>query len=190
MRILMLLMVMPPLATFTVDGPEVYDSAEHTQSIFVLDGQDTIRKVAIDEEWTSSGGMEKIDKSLWRSEKFREVPGKVRYWIADIAVDNGRNFQNNRGIKREYPIGTKFHDVLTNHLGVRFEHRVREKLEGGKWRSRVIYTNEKARPKGYTGLAQSCASCHDQAGTGKYGSGLVPGGDTVLSDPLDWSIVR
>jgi cytochrome c len=70
-----------------------------------------------------------------------------------------------------------------------FEHRVRSK-DSGRWYSRIEYVDEAARPDGYTGLKVSCASCHSEAGTGKYNDGLVPGGDTVLSDPLDWSLVR
>ena len=55
------------------------------------------------------------------------------------------------------------------------------KKVGGKWLSRTLYENAAARPKGYTGLTVSCASCHGKGdgasgpGTGGYAVGLTPG---------------
>ena len=123
------------------------------------------------------------------SEKFRTLPAEPKNWVGVIQVKNSFGYmQPNRGMKREYPDGSRFDDVLS-YQGVVFEHRMREKKEG-KWKSRVAYSNEKARPPGYTGLTATCASCHSEAGTGKYGVGLVPGGDTVISDPLPWTLAR
>lgn len=203
--LLVLLAADKPLSTFTLGEPppvlgERYDSAKETQTIFILNDRDVIRKAPIDKDWHHSGGLEKINPKLWKSEKSRHIPGEVRYWVGDLRVKNGIMAPNgeeytqlNRAIRREYPPGTVFTDVLKNEAGEVFEQRVREKLPSGTWRARVTFTDEKARPQGYAGLAVTCASCHDQAGTGKYGSGdppkgLVPGGDTVFSDPLDWSV--
>jgi hypothetical protein len=119
----------------------------------------------------------------WKSDLYRYVPYEPDHWIGDISVLNSfNNFQKNRGHLRSYPDGTEFHDVLSKD-DVVFEHRIREKVNG-KWESYVAYKNVDARPEGYTGLTQSCASCHEKAGTGGYAVGLVPGGDTVLSDPF------
>lgn len=166
-----------------------YHSAKYTQSIAVVDGRDRIERVPIlrlrERKWRFSGGLMEVDKKEWVSEKYRTLPEPVKHRVRDIAVWNGSNFQNNRGIVRDYPNGTRFDDVLSNKDGVVFEHRTRVKKDG-KWSSSVIYSDVKARPAGYNGLKVTCASCHDEAGSGGYGEGLVPGGDTVLSDPLDW----
>ena len=171
---------------------EKYEGATLTQAIAVVNSRDRIEQVRIKglaKKWHQSGGMEGIEG--WSSEKRRYLPpGKTpRYWVADIQVLNSfGDFQPNRGIKREYPDGTRFEDILRNTDGKMFEHRVREKKEG-KWKSFIAEWDESARPLRYHGLRQTCASCHDEAGTGAYGEGLVPGGDTVLSDPLDWSVI-
>ena len=82
------------------------------------------------------------------------------------------------------PDGTVFVDVLSNADGRVFEQRVREK-DGGEWKSYVHYRDRSAYPKGYAGLkGQTCIECHQQAGTGGYGVGLVPGGDGVISDKI------
>lgn len=175
------------------EGATRYVSETFTQSIVVLNDADSIRRVRIrdlrDKRWHTSGGMEGLS---FRSEKYRTIPvgEKVRVGIANISVKNSLgSFQNNRGVVRTYPIGTRFDDLLFNDEGDLFEHRTREKTEKG-WRSFAPYRNEEARPKGYTGLKVSCASCHEEAGSGEYGEGLVPGGDTVLSDPMEWSLIR
>ena len=173
-----------------------YTQAKTTQSISVLNDRDHIEAVSIagldDKRWHQPGGLEGIDRALYRSQTFRTMPseGRVRSWIGNIGVKNSFGFtQQNRGILREYPVGTRFDEVLTNaQTGKAFEQRTREKTRDG-WTSTVTFADEGARPAGYTGLKVSCASCHNEAGTGKYAAGLVPGGDTVLSDPLDWSLV-
>lgn len=173
------------------EGSSRYTPETHTQSIFVLDGLDTVRRVRIkdlpDRRWHQSGGMDGLE---FTSEKYRLVPGRVRHWIGPIRVKNSfGSFQENLGIRREYPAGTRFDDVLKNKDGVIFEHRVRTKDEEGFWTSEVVYEDPDARPKGYAGVTVRCGSCHGEAGTGSYDAGLVPGGDGTLSDPLDWSLV-
>ncbi len=169
-------------------GAEPYLSTSRTQEIAVTNGRDRITPVAIvDAKWKISGGLEGVKG--WTSQKLRYLPpnSKVTYWVGDINVLNSFGYtQANRGIRRSYPDGTEFHDVLRNAEGVVFEHRKRTKADG-KWTAQVVYRDAEARPPGYVGLKVSCASCHDEAGTGKYGVGLVPGGDTIISDPLDWS---
>ena len=98
---------------------------------------------------------------------------------------NGSNFQHNRGHLRSYPDGTEFHDVLTNtKTGRVFEHRVAEK-EDGRWRRYILFRDKQQWPAGYERPSVSAwPARHADAGTGGYATGLVPGGDTILSDPL------
>lgn len=171
-------------------GCESYQPARHTQSIYRLDSRPRIDRVstdALEAKYRVSGGM--VGVRGWRSAKFRLLPRAPRYRIALISVKNSYGYmQEEQGIVREYADGTRFDDVLSSDAGVVFEHRVREK-QGGRWTSSIAYKDESARPKGYAGLSVSCASCHGDAGSGGYAVGLVPGGDTVISDPMDWSLV-
>ena len=178
-------------------GAERYEASAWTQAISVLNDRDHIAKVPVKgtrSKWHQSGGMDGIAGVT--SEKYRTVPSKPREWIGTIQVWNGSNYQPNKGLIREYPDGTRFDDVLS-YKGRVFEHRAREK-EDGKWINDVIYADADARPPGYTGLKQTCASCHNRAGMGTpeadgrstYANGLPPGGDTVISDPLPWHLVR
>ena len=164
-----------------------YKRAAMTQEIAVTNDRDRITPVhrleVENKKWLVSGGMLGIEG--WRSDLYKN-DAKPNEWIGDIQVLNSLGYmQPNRGWKREYPDGAKFLDVLSSK-GKVFEVRQREKTEG-KWHSSVIFDDEKARPLGYTGLTSSCISCHnakDGAGTGGYAAGLVPGGDTILSDPF------
>lgn len=166
-----------------------YNPAKYTQAIFRLDERPTVRMVPIkdlEDKWHRSGGFSADIK--FTSRKFHSG-GDPKYSVALIPVKNSFGYmQNEQGLTRVYPDGARFDDVLSNAEGVVFEHRVREKADG-KWKSRIEYKDIEARPKGYEGLTVSCASCHNQAGTGEYGVGLVPGGDTVLSVPMDWKFV-
>lgn len=171
-------------------GAVKYKSDGWTQTIYILTDnagrRDRIDYAPISGlaiKWHQSGGMDGIKG--FHSDKYRLLPSPAVYRIDDIQVLNSFGYyQANRGIVRSYPSGTRFDDVLS-YKGKVFEHRMREKVDG-VWKSRTLFKDEKARPPGYTGLTVSCASCHDEAGTGGYAVGLVPGGDTVLSDPLDW----
>lgn len=170
------------------DGAEKFTSAKNTQAIGILDERDFIRPVpitALESKWQSPGGLEGVQG--WTQQKYRFVPSQrqVRRWIGNIGVRNSSGYiQQNRGLLRDYPDGTRFDEVLTNsRTGVVFEHRVREKI-AGVWKSEVHHKDEENFPTGYTGLKVTCSSCHGQAGSGEYGVGLIPGGDTVLSDPL------
>lgn len=204
----------PPIPVeFQVYDPDLppgsvrFESAKWTQSISVLNSggydHDIIKPASVkameDTRWHQPGGMHGLKG--WKSERYKYLPpGKsVRHWIGNIEVENSipnglrkpdgtpdHYRQNNRGILRAYPDGTRFDELLMNTDGRIFEHRVREKVDG-KWLSTVYFKDEEARPTGYNGLKVTCSSCHAEAGTGKYNDGLVPGGDTVLSDPLDWS---
>lgn len=165
---------------------EKYVRAKYTQEIAVTNGRDRITPVNRFRlaSWThQSGGMEGV--LGWRSEAFRRVPKEASPYIANLGVLNSFGYiQYNRGWARSYPDGTRFDDVLTNtKSGKIFEHRVAFKAKG-EWTRRVIFSDHAQRPAGYTGLKQSCSSCHDQAGTGGYATGLVPGADTIISDPF------
>jgi hypothetical protein len=179
---------------------------------------DVIEKVRVQEpKWRKAGGLENIPG--WISLKYRTLPAAPSYRVGSISVRNGflrlrsgltrfgdpfvreseatedeksgaeEVTQENRAIVREYPVGARFDELLLNLKGELFEHRTRVKSRTG-WRSFISHSAPESRPRGYTGLKVTCASCHEEAGTGKYAEGLVPGGDTVLSDPLDWDVLR
>lgn len=167
------------------DGLQRYRRARRTQSIAVVNGRDSIQAVSrfgLEAKWHVPGGMLGVEG--WRSDLYRLVPNAPRVWVANIDVLNSMGyFQANRGYRRAYPAGTYFADVLS-HKGKVFEVRYAEKRDDGTWDRYVAFKDAAARPAGYHGLQQRCASCHSEAGTGVYGAGLVPGGDTVISDPF------
>lgn len=195
---LLLLLVpclMAPQPPILPDKAVQYESDGWTQSVFTFYSTDrVIRPIKIKEleaKWHQSGGMQGIEGV--KSVKYKTLPSPVKQKLDMVTVkfkdDFGRDqTQKELGIVRSYPDGSRFDDVLY-YKGNVFEHRVREKIEG-KWDSRVEYREILARPPGYNGLKQSCGSCHNEAGTGVYGAGMVPGGDTVLSDPFDWEPAR
>ncbi len=161
-----------------------YKRAEHTQRIAITNGHDTItpvRRESLVDAWRSPGGLAGVKG--WRSDLYKFIaPNSVR-WVGDIAVWNGSNFQNNRGWKREYGDGTYFADVLSVD-GYPFEVRFLEKV-AGKWDASIAYRNPIHQPVGFIPFRpKHCALCHSQAGSGGYASGLVPGGDFILSDPF------
>ena len=162
-----------------------YLPAKFTQEIAVTDNRDRItpvQRTRLEKKWQVPGGF--VGVTGWQSRLYKTIPENYMAYIGNIQVWNGSNFQMNRGHKRAYPIGTEFHDVLTNEKGEIFEHRIAEKKAEG-WSRYVSYKNIAARPYGYHGLlGTKCASCHSEAGSGGYGVGLVPGGDTVISDPF------
>lgn len=168
-----------------------YKSAMYTQSISTLNERPSLQLVNVrtvnNGSWTRSGGIP--PSVVFSSRKYRSG-GKPTYQMERIPVLNSfGHYQYEWGLTRKYPDGARFDDILYNEGGGVFEHRIREKVDG-KWRSRVEYREPAVRPKGYDGLSQTCASCHNLAGTGGYATGLVPGGDTVISDPMDWSKVN
>lgn len=170
-------------------GARKFTPETRTQSIYRLNSRDTIDLnpiKALKPKWHQSGGMQGV--AGFSSHKYVTLPEAPKSWVGTIQVWNGHNYQPNKGLRVAYPEGTRFDDILTNAEGTTFEHRVREKVNG-TWRSRVVYSDKEARPAGYTGLKQTCASCHDEAGSGGYAVGLTPGGDTVLSYPMDWNKV-
>jgi hypothetical protein len=189
--------LLPPPADYTPELPKGavrYESETHTQKVFVLSERDVIQRVRIrdllDRRWHQPGGLEGV--TGWTSERYRTLPDGVgvRVWVGDLVVKNGLGYrQPNKAILRIYPEGTRFDEILRNSETKKiFEHRSRI-LKSSGWESRVEYAGSAARPRGYSGLKVSCASCHREAGTGGYAEGLVPGGDTVLGDPMPWQLI-
>ncbi len=169
------------------EGLRRYRRARRTQSIAVVDGRDSIQPVSrfdLEAKWHVPGGLMGVED--WKSDLYRVLPSAPAVWIGNIDVLNSfGNYQANRGYKRSYPAGTMFADVLS-HKGRVFEVRYAEKREDGTWDRYVAFKDAAARPIGYLGLqGQRCASCHDGfPGSGNYGSGLIPGGDSIFSDPF------
>jgi hypothetical protein len=187
-----------PYAPALPEGAVGYESARYTQEIATTNDIPRITPFPIrrmsDTRWHQPGGLLGVPRELWRAEKYRTLPSDmdVGYRVLRSPVLNSFGFyQQELSIRRAYPDGTRFDEVLVNAETDRvFEHRVREKHDG-EWYSDVVYRDVKQRPRGYQPVSvEKCASCHDEAGTGKYAEGMVPGGDGVLSDPLDWSSVR
>lgn len=179
-----------PYSPVLPDDAVEYKSAIYTQSISTLNDRPSLQLVKVSTvangSWTRSGGLP-VGISF-SSRKYRSG-GRPTYKMEMIPVVNSfGHYQYEWGLTRSYPNGARFDDILYNTDGGVFEHRVREKVNG-KWESRIEYREPKVRPKGYTGLTQTCTSCHNRAGTGGYATGLIPGGDTVISDPMDWSKV-
>ncbi len=185
-----------------------YEPEQYTQSLSKLNDRPTIERTRIDKmantDWHQSGGIRGLKDVT--SEKFRTNTAPHRVEL--VTVKNGfvrtdlgelakkgqvrgkvveEITQREFGIVRTYPDGTRFDDVL-RYKGETFEHRMREK-RAGLWVSKVLFKDATKYPPGYTGLTVTCASCHEQAGTGGYAEGLVPGGDSVFSDPIDWDVV-
>lgn len=106
-----------------------------------------------------SGGM--VGLTGWHSTKYVAIPGKVKVWKESTEV---RAFSKVPRWRWEFPTDTEFFDVLSNDKGEVFEARKAKRLESG-WKHEVVFKDESARPKGYAGLNQSCASCHDTAAT-------------------------
>lgn len=193
---LAILLTFDPLPPPVAKGYEVqllpnmvmYRSSRYTQSIYKLNSASRIDRVprsALLPKWQVPGGMEGV--TGWRSDLYKMIPDGGLLWTGNIPVKNSfGHFQTELGHKRSYPDGTVFFDVLTNaKTNEIFEHRERRKV-AGQWKSRVVYSDDDARPRGYVGLkGVSCSSCHNEAGTGGYGVGLVPGGDGVISDPFE-----
>lgn len=172
------------------EGFERYTPARYTQSIFTLNSSPAIDRVprsALLAKWHQPGGLEGVSKEAWRSDVYRKIPGGVHAFQARLPVKNSFGFfQQELGWTRQYPDGTQFMDVLSNRdTGEVFEIRLRSKRDG-KWNSEVDFRNRAHRPAGYQSVRLSdCNSCHAEAGTGGYAVGLVPGGDTVISDPFE-----
>lgn len=167
-------------------------SPRWTQFVFTMGGRGMIgRTLVADPKWTTPGGL--LGVRGWRAERFKLVPGKVAYRVGSVLVRNRFGvMQQEERLERSYPDGSRFDEVLINDkTGRVFEHRVRRK-EGGAWKSFTAHDDPSEYPAGYTGLTMSCASCHSKEPAGdvaEYSKGLVPGGDTVISDPIDFSMV-
>ena len=163
-----------------------YKPARFTQSIYTLNNSQAIDKIdrrQLKQEWQVPGAMEGVHG--WQSDLYRFVPGGVKTWQERMPVKNSfGHYQYELGWTRRYPDGTFFVDALSNANGQPFEVRMREKIDG-RWHSYIAWRNREARPEWYHGLMQTCQHCHSQAGSGEYGVGLVPGGDSVLSDPIE-----
>lgn len=106
-----------------------------------------------------SGGMQGLKG--WRSDKALMIPDgkKVEVWRQYEEV---RAFAPTIRYRWKFPAGTVAYDVLSTDKGV-FEVRTQTRADDG-WETKVTFKDEDARPDGYAGLQQSCASCHSHTG--------------------------
>lgn len=104
-----------------------------------------------------SGGM--ADLTGWGSMKGLDIPyGKrIKVWEENTDV---RAFSLVPRWRWRFPTGTVAYDVLYTKAGI-FEIRTQERTDDG-WATKVLHRDKEAVPSGYTGLQQSCASCHTQ----------------------------
>ena len=126
------------------------------------------------EEWNVAGGL--LGVSGWSSLLYKKA--NAREYLG-YHPDGAITWQ------RSYADGAIFAEVLRNDNGTVFEVRYAEKQDG-QWDRHVAYRNSSAYPSGYTPVKSSaCVSCHAKSGETLYGgSPAVPGGDTILSDPI------
>lgn len=189
----------PPFSASAQDGPwpkglefpqglVKYSRARLTQSIATTNGRPSIDLVPIrslEAHWRQPGGLQDVPRGMWRSDLYKFIAAGGWTWLDRLPVKNSFGFfQRELGHTRAYADGTFFADVLSNREGQVFEVRYREKVNG-RWENSIAYRERSARPKGFFRIKlRQCHICHDQAGSGGYGTGLVPGGDGVLSDPF------
>lgn len=163
-----------------------YNRALMTQRVFNRNMYDVTYRYLSEPKWRFPGGLAEIDG--WKSELRAYIPNDYQEFSGPLDVLNSfNNYQTERSIQRRFPNGTYFIDALYNaNNGNLFEIRLREKVDG-EWESDVLYRSAKDRPLGYAPVKiAACAECHNQAGTGGYSSGLVPGGDGTLSYPMSF----
>ena len=116
-----------------------------------------------------------------------DLASKPQTWEERIPVWNGSNYQHELAKVRKYKIGSVFVDRLWYGDKV-FETRKRTVILDDYrpfWESKIVYQDPASFPPGYVPISvNACNACHNQTATGNYAGPLVPGGDTVLSDPL------
>lgn len=163
-----------------------YLPAQLTQRTFNKGIIEPVSRKAIEEKYQVPGHM--VGVTGWRSELYAHIPGGHTEFVGPLQVLNGftpTSSQEEYSLQRRFPDGTYFLDALYGKGNALTELRLRT-LTDGLWESDVIYRNKAAWPTGYKGTPTTaeCAACHSEAGSGKYGVGLVPGGHNVLSLPL------
>lgn len=112
-------------------------------------------------QFVHSGGLAGVDQSEWISRKGLAIPEGSRISVWQEYTDV-RAFALTPRWRWQFPAGTVAVDALFNADGKAFEIRTQTK-KGDGWMTKVIHKDEDAAPRGYTGLKQSCASCHDYA---------------------------
>jgi hypothetical protein len=147
---------------------KLYALTPRYQSMFTMDGgrdrfavPTTIHDAEGPEHhpFIVSGGMQGL--TGWRSAKGLDVPDgkKIAVWKENTDV---RAFSLVPRWRWKFPVGTVAYDVLSTDAGV-FEIRTQTRAEDG-WETKVTHRDADKAPAGYTGLNQSCASCHNRAG--------------------------
>lgn len=129
-------------------------------------------------KWNAAGGL--LGVTGWTSALYKKASASVGLGYVDEAVVFSPIVW-----QPKYEDGSVFADVLRNDRGRVFEVRVAEK-QGGAWDRYVAYRNPSEYPAGYVPIKRSsCVACHSEAGNTLYGGKpAVPGGDTVISDPI------
>lgn len=161
---------------------ETYTPARKTQISFrrQIGFIEAFPRSRLKREWRVPGGLEHVQG--WSSRLYRMPNRRARVYLARQDPSDSVSTVT---WQRSYPDGAAFADVLRNAHGKIFEVRIAEKTNG-QWDRYVAYKSRRERPAGYVAMAsRQCASCHDKAGLTEYGEAANPGGDTVLSEPID-----
>lgn len=139
----------------------------------------------LDLKWSAPGGLAGVDG--WYNVLLRSPGNRSRTWLdhKHDETDPVPLYISPIVYQRSYDDGAKFADILVNASTDRvFEVRTAEKKDGA-WHRVAAWRDRSAYPAGYRSVAANeCATCHDQAGGGGYGSARIPGGDGILSEPL------
>lgn len=161
---------------------EPYTRAQNTQLLFNRTERQIVSRSVLKAKWNIPGGLEGVHG--WKSRSFRLLTKPPVEYLGTIYVLNSFGYrQPEQGWKRSYHIGDCFVEELSTDTGP-FELRVSEKRANG-WEFYVAWSDPSARPIGYRRpTRKQCLACHNEAGTGSYNAGLVPGGDHVFSDPF------
>lgn len=163
-------------------GMEPYTSSRMTQTTFRR-WQGYIApspRGSLENKWQVPGHLDGIDG--WSSTLYRTRGTKASVFLVRQDPSDGSSAVT---WDRSYPDGMEFVDILRNADGKMFEARVATK-KNGEWERYVAFRDPDARPHGYTKpTSKQCIECHGKAGRSEYGGAAIPGGDTVLSDPMD-----
>jgi len=162
---------------------EPYTSAKFTQQSFrrMTGYIGIVHRSSLERKWTVPGGL--ADVRGWSSRLYKNRRAVA---VPYLARQDPSDDVSTITWQRSYPDGAVFADVLRNDASEIFEIRAAAKSDG-EWQRFVAFANPAARPHGYRRLtSRQCAECHDsKPGSAEYGGPAIPGGDTIISAPLE-----
>ena len=157
----------------------ILDDQKHFQALHIASGPDDPN---LQTKYSAPGGLAELPQERWNSYLGVVLGGRIQVFEEDFPFRPGvydgkaRAGADSPGFlmrKRsaEFGGGIAFYDLLTNQGDEAFEVRASEFDEDGH-QMFVMHKNVSLRPQGYSGLSQSCLSCHNEAGSQRYGAGI------------------